>query len=94
MGEWGQGTSWRWRKVRKQVLDRDAHTCQLRHPGCETDAAEVHHLGGVKRRDDYDNPDLCIAVCPPCHRIETVKQAAHGRWGRTKRTPPKHPSDL
>jgi 5-methylcytosine-specific restriction protein A len=33
-----------WRLVRRRVLDRDGHRCQIRLPGCEGSANTVDHI--------------------------------------------------
>ena len=58
---------WRWGKVRRLVMARDAHRCQIRIPGvCSIDATEVDHIRprAVGGTDDLDN---LRAVCHRCH---------------------------
>ena len=60
---------WLWAKVRRVVLARDHHTCQLQYVGCTRRATQVDHklsrmLGGS---DDLDNLQ---AVCGWCNRMK------------------------
>lgn len=64
-GAWGKGSTWAWRKLRKQILERDQYRCQLRIEGiCKTRADCVHHLDGKAMGDD---PDRLVASCTPCN---------------------------
>jgi hypothetical protein len=77
-GAWGSGSTTRWRKIRKRVLERDGWRCQLRLPpacdctlpdckrfhGCKIKADCVHHLDGKAAGDD---PNRCVAACTPCN---------------------------
>lgn len=61
-----------WYTIRRRILERDDHICQLKAYGCEGDALEVHHRveqseGGT---DDDDN---LISLCAPCHSRLTIE---------------------
>jgi 5-methylcytosine-specific restriction endonuclease McrA len=68
---WGSTPTWR--RIRRQVLDRDGHQCQLRLDGCTGRADEVHHRygrvtpGQPLNSSDYD-PALLVAACQNCNR--------------------------
>jgi 5-methylcytosine-specific restriction protein A len=67
-----------WQLTRAKVLQRDAHTCQIRGPRCLVTASQVDHvvpvyLGGA---DDMGN---LRAVCVPCHNTVTTEQARAAR---------------
>lgn len=85
MGQnWGQGTTWYWRRVRAQVLQRDHYECQLRYPSsCTHVATEVHHTNSIAarglRRADAIDPEECVAVCGPCHKFVTERQRRAGQ---------------
>ncbi|MCD0450780.1 HNH endonuclease [Actinocorallia sp. API 0066] len=93
-------TAWRtsplpknWPSVRKMVLTRDAHTCQIQGPRCTTGATEVDHIG---RADDHRAENL-RAVCRTCHASKTGKDAAKARGPRPSRARPReqgHPGLL
>lgn len=59
------GSSRGWRAIRRRVLVRDNHTCQIRRPGCTGHATTVDHiqphsLGGT---DTMDNLRAACAYC-------------------------------
>jgi 5-methylcytosine-specific restriction endonuclease McrA len=62
---WPGGSSWKWRKIRLIVLERDQWRCQLKLDGCSWRATEVHHLDG--RAVSGDDPDRCVASCRHCN---------------------------
>ena len=60
-----------WRRIRKRVLDRDHHLCQLKiSPDCERIANTVHH---IKPLEEY--PELALdmsnltSCCYACHEL-------------------------
>lgn len=56
-----------WRKVRRQVLDRDNNRCQIQTPGiCLTVADCVHHTLGQALTGN--NPAHLVAACTPCNQ--------------------------
>jgi len=59
---------------REAVLARD-HLCRghgLTPVDCRTVPSEVHELGrGAYRSSCFLEPELCIALCRPCHRWVT-----------------------
>ena len=65
----------RWRSVRQHVLERDGGVCQLRLDGCLTTASEVDHIADVTMGGAVLEPDNCRAVCGPCHRRHTSREA-------------------
>ena len=74
MGHWQGGSTRKWRKIRAYVLDRDAHTCQLRLDGCTTHATRAHH---TRDRDIYgDDPEYLVAACAGCN-IRTGDPVPH-----------------
>lgn len=76
----------RWASTRKQVLERDAHQCQLRYPGiCIGTAREVDHIiqpaaGGTEELENLR------AVCRPCHARRTGRQGALAKQRRARRS--------
>jgi hypothetical protein len=65
---------------RRDVLDRDAWSCRLRHSGCLGTANEAHHLVRPAIRPDLEyDVDNGVAACAPCHKVETQKQATAAR---------------
>ena len=56
----------RWKQTRKQILDRDAHECQIGGPRCTRIATEVDHVVPALHGGD-DNPGNLRAACKPCN---------------------------
>ena len=53
-----------WERVRRQVLDRDRHRCQM----CgRAGLLEVHHLVALDDGGAALDPDNLVSWCPPCH---------------------------
>ena len=83
-----------WKRVRREVLVRDGHECQLRGPRCTFDADHVDHIVPVSR-GGTDDPENLQAVCLTCHAGKTASEAVHGRASRRRRRPPPvHPADV
>jgi 5-methylcytosine-specific restriction endonuclease McrA len=56
----------RWRKIRRAVLERDEHRCQIRILGvCTTIATCVHHTLGYAITGD--DPAHLVAACAECN---------------------------
>lgn len=71
--------------VRKRVLARDQHRCQLRYGVCIGDATEVDHkinvatiLANGGTRKMADSMSNLAAVCRPCHAIKTANEQRAG----------------
>lgn len=64
-GSWSGGSTRAWRRIRAQVLARDAHRCQLRLDGCTTRAQHVHHTR--PRELVGDDPAHLQAACEHCN---------------------------
>lgn len=62
---WKGGSTRGWRRTRAAVLHRDSYTCQLRLPGCTTQATCVHHTVG--KAVSGDDPALLAASCTHCN---------------------------
>jgi 5-methylcytosine-specific restriction endonuclease McrA len=55
-----------WRQVRRIVLQRDGHACQVHEIGCDLVANTVDHI--IERSDGgSDDPSNLRACCRPCH---------------------------
>ncbi len=71
----GYGASWR--RLRKQILDRDQHLCQV----CRKQTAtEVDHIIG-KADGGTDDPGNLQAICTRCHKKKTARERAEMRRG-------------
>lgn len=71
----GYGTAWE--KQRKRILDRDNGLCQpcMRSTGRVTMATEVDHVI-PKARGGSDADANLQAICNPCHKAKTAKEAS------------------
>lgn len=68
-----------WTTLRKQILNRDNHTCQH----CGDTGTEVDHI--VNRANGGTNhPDNLQTLCPPCHQHKTRKETNIAKRKRTK----------
>ena len=76
-----------WPIIRRDVLERDQHTCQLHGPRCTTRATEVDHVGD---RHDHGRANL-RAACHPCHAERTTAQG-HAA-ARQARAAAQHPRE-
>lgn len=81
----------RWKAVRKAVLERDGHRCQIKRPKCKTLATEVDHITAVSDGGAELDPANLRAACKPCNigeRNATVAARAKGiRTGTTTAQP-------
>lgn len=79
-----------WRKLRKQVLERDRYRCQLREPGCTGKATVVDHIINVGAGGAPLDPKNLQSACAPCNARKAGREATAARnaW---KRTPERHP---
>jgi 5-methylcytosine-specific restriction endonuclease McrA len=70
-----------WRAVRKEVLARDGHVCQIRLPGCKVRANSVDHIvrpeDGGARYDPANLRAACIS-CNSAKRNSSLAARARG----------------
>lgn len=87
-----------WAKVRREVLERDDHRCQLRYVVCTGVATEVDH-----KVPEYKRPNVtvtaaeCQAVCPQCHAVKSRReQVESAKFHAARRHLPReqHPSKV
>lgn len=65
---WAGGSTTRWRKIRRWILDRDGWQCQIGIPGiCTQQATHVHHTQGRHVTGDEDQRYL-VAACRACNQ--------------------------
>ena len=82
MSRWGQGEHPRWQRVRRQILDRDQHLCQIREPGCTGHATTVDHIVGLaqlgipRNHPAAINPHNLQSACTHCHTIKTRRETS------------------
>ena len=56
-----------WPTVRKRILQRDNHTCQIALPGCTITANTVDHITPVALGGAWYDPDNLRAACSHCN---------------------------
>jgi 5-methylcytosine-specific restriction endonuclease McrA len=69
---WAKGSTRAWRILRRAILARDGHRCQLTIPGVcvhRSEPMHVHHKHGKDRCRGckIDAPDHLQAACAPCN---------------------------
>ena len=57
----------KWPTVRKRILQRDNHTCQIALPGCTITANTVDHITPVALGGSWYEPDNLRAACAHCN---------------------------
>jgi len=81
-----------WKQLRRKVLDRDNHRCQVRGPNCTGHATQVDHIINVAAGGAELDPSNTQAVCSPCNLTKaSAEGAAARRHKRTQRPTPLHP---
>jgi len=74
---WGSGRGGRpWRRTCDRIKERDLHTCQA--CGLVTLQLEVDHIINIAQGGSDDDANL-QALCVPCHRSKTAREAGQGR---------------
>ena len=73
---WRNVSSHRWEKVRRYVLQRDHHECQIRYPGCAEHATQVDHIHTLADGGDPYDPNNCRAACAPCNQRRNRRRPA------------------
>lgn len=73
-----RGYGWSWRKLRKQVLERDCYLCQecLRN-GRTTEGNQVDHIK-QKAQGGTDDMENLQTLCKPCHEVKTATENKGG----------------
>lgn len=65
-----------WKKVRRQVLERDNHLCQIGSAGCTRNATEVDHVLPVSMGGAWYDSDNLRASCRWCNLQRNRKTTA------------------
>lgn len=74
-----------WRRLRRDVLERDGERCYR----CGAPADEVDHIVPASR-GGTDHPSNLAAICRRCHAQKTGREAQAAR-PRRRRPPEPHP---
>ncbi|MBW5800075.1 HNH endonuclease [Halomonas elongata] len=79
-GRGGRGRGGRpWRRLRRQVLERDQYLCQrCRRAGQAAEASEVDHIVPTAEGGPTAGHNL-EALCSPCHKAKTLEEARRAR---------------
>lgn len=68
-----------WQTVRKRILERDNHTCQIRGPKCTTTATHVDHIIPTLKGGAWYDPDNLRAACKNCN-LGRIDRTNRDRW--------------
>jgi len=68
-GPWG--STWAWRKLRAQVLERDGYRCRY----CGDPATHADHVVPVSMGGAHLDPANVVAACAPCNRRKGSRPA-------------------
>ncbi|WP_426727074.1 HNH endonuclease [Corynebacterium auriscanis] len=81
-------STWQWKKLRTQALNRDNHQCQqCGQPATEVDHITNHATGGA---DAIEN---LTSLCAECHAAKTERERkeAYRRHVSRRRLPKRNP---
>lgn len=77
-----------WRHLRRQVLDRDDHQCQIRHQDtCIGHATQVDHIISTAAGGPEMDPTNAQAACAPCNAWKATQEGAASRARRRAQPP-------
>jgi 5-methylcytosine-specific restriction endonuclease McrA len=69
-----------WQKLRKAVLARDGHVCQIQGPRCCGYATSVHHLIPSSQAPElFWEPANLVGACGRCNYGDGARVAAQNR---------------
>lgn len=84
-----------WKQLRRKVLQRDQHQCQVRGPYCTGHATQVDHIINTAAGGPELDPNNCQAICSPCNARKASAEGAAARRANPKpstyRQPERHP---
>jgi hypothetical protein len=72
-----------WQRIRRQILARDAHTCQIRGSRCTTTATEVDHIVPVSQGGAWYDPLNLRGACQACNNAR-IDRRRNEAWRRSK----------
>ena len=87
----------RWQTIRKRILIRDNHQCQINLPGCTLDATTVDHITPIAWGGEWYDPSNLRAACTNCNSTLGALAKKHKPKPSTKTNkpanqPPQDPS--
>jgi 5-methylcytosine-specific restriction endonuclease McrA len=62
-----------WRRIRREVLQRDNNQCQIKGEGCTQIAQQVDHILPVSMGGDWFEKDNLRASCARCNNNRNIK---------------------
>jgi hypothetical protein len=68
-----------WPRIRKAILQRDNHLCQIRAPRCTTHATHVDHIIPVTQGGPWWDHDNLRAACQNCN-LGRIDHKRNERW--------------
>jgi hypothetical protein len=68
-----------WPRIRKAILERDNHTCQIRAARCTTHATHVDHIIPVTQGGPWWEPTNLRAACQNCN-LGRIDHKRNERW--------------
>ncbi len=84
-----------WKKLRRKILERDRHQCQIRGPYCTGHATQVDHIINTASGGAPLDEGNAQSVCPQCNARKASQEAAAARAAKprrtNRRTPEPHP---
>ena len=66
-----------WQRIRKTILQRDLHTCQIQSPNCTQHATQVDHIVPVHQGGAWYDPTNLRAACANCNN---QRNQPNNRW--------------
>ena len=88
------GSGWDEQASARRILTRDGRRCYFHGPDCIGHAAEVDHVRPFSQ-GGTDTDDNKRAICVPCHRAKTAREATIGRAAHARTRPAeRHPGLL
>jgi len=65
-----------WPRIRRTILTRDNHTCQINGPKCTGHATQVDHIIPINQGGPWYDPDNLRAACRTCNlaRIDRTRK--------------------
>jgi hypothetical protein len=63
-----------WQRIRKQILERDSHLCQIQGPTCTQHATQVDHITPVAAGGAWYDPHNLRAACANCNNKRSHHQ--------------------
>ena len=79
----------RWQTIRKRILQRDQHQCQINLPGCTLDATTVDHITPIAWGGEWYDPSNLRAACQHCNsNLGAIAKKHKPKPASNKKPPP------